>query len=141
MSYASVPIRNVNVGESGLGTFGQIVVSGRHIMGADESESAGGRDTGPDPYDYLCIALGACTSMTIRLYVERKKWPLRRVSVTVTHDRVAGDGGKQVDRFSRLIVLEGDLDAEQRDRVLEIANKCPVHNTLISGSRVESELA
>src|SRR5688500_17169677 len=82
MNEASAAVRSVNVGESGLGSFGQIVVSGRHVMGADESERAGGRDTGPDPYDYLCIALGACTSMTIRLYVERKKWPLRRVSVT-----------------------------------------------------------
>lgn len=141
MNDASVPVRSVNVGESGLGTFGQIVVSGRHVMGADEAEGAGGRDTGPDPYDYLCIALGACTSMTIRLYVERKQWLLRRVSVTVTHAKVEGDDGKRVDRFRRLIVLEGDLDAEQRAKALEIANKCPVHNTLTAGSRVESELA
>ena len=112
------------------------------MLGADEAESLGGRDTGPDPYDYLCVALGACTSMTIRMYAKRKDWPLRRVSVTVTHARTTtAPGTPTVDTFRRIVVLEGDIDPDQRQRLLAIANKCPVHNTLTAGATIESELA
>lgn len=130
----------VTVGESGLGALGQIVVSGRHVMGADEPESAGGRDTGPGPYDFLAIALGSCTSMTTRLYAQRKALPLQRISVTVRHRKETGEDGKPRDHFERLITLEGDLTAEQRQRLLEIANRCPVHQTLTRASVIDSSL-
>jgi putative redox protein len=139
-------IRTVSVGESGLGPYGQIVVSGRHVFGADEAESAGGKDTGPDPYDLLCSALGCCTAMTVRMYANRKQWPLSRISVTVTHAKVdgappaPGPAKAKVDLFTRLVLLEGGLDAEQRARLLEIANKCPVHETLTRGAKVETRL-
>ena len=140
MDTAAPQTLEVTVGESGLGPLGQIVVAGRHVMGADEPEAAGGRDTGPGPYDYLAVALGSCTSMTMRLYAQRKALPLQRISVTVRHHKEVGEDGKLRDRFERLITLEGDLTAEQRQRLLEIANRCPVHQTLTRGSAVDSSL-
>ena len=97
------------------------------------------------PYGFLAAGLGACTSMTIRMYARRKGWPLEHVSVEVTHDKVhaqdaAGGAGAKVDRFTRLIRLDGKLDEAQRQRLLEIADKCPVHRTLTRGARVETEL-
>jgi putative redox protein len=140
MDTATPNVIEVTVGESGLGPLGQIVIAGRHVMGADEPEAAGGRDTGPGPYDYLAIALGSCTSMTVRLYAQRKALPLQRISVTVRHRKEAGEDGKPRDRFERLITLEGELNDEQRQRMLEIANRCPVHQTLTRGSVVDSSL-
>jgi putative redox protein len=133
--------REVSVGESGLGPYGQIIVAGRHVMAADEAESLGGRDTGPDPYELVMSGLGACTAMTMRMYAERKQWPLARSSVQVRHSKITGADGKPLDRFERVITLEGDLSAEQRQRLLEIANKCPVHQTLTHGSEVQTSLA
>jgi len=97
------------------------------------------------PYGFLAAALGACTSMTIRMYARRKGWPLRHVSVDVTHDKVhaqdaRAQGEVKVDRFQRLIRLEGALDADQRARLLQIADKCPVHKTLEAGARVTTEI-
>jgi uncharacterized OsmC-like protein/alpha-beta hydrolase superfamily lysophospholipase len=126
--------------------FLQDVMAGplHHVL-ADEPESYGGTDRGLTPYQFLAAGLGACTSMTIRMYARRKGWPLDHVSVDVRHDRVhaqdAGNGDKPLDRFQRLIRLEGDLDAEQRARLLEIADKCPVHRTLEHGASVETALA
>lgn len=137
---AEPQVVEVTVGESGLGPLGQIVVAGRHVMGADEPEAAGGRDTGPGPYEYLAIALGSCTSMTTRLYAQRKGLPLQRISVTVRHHKETDEAGKPRDRFERLITLEGDLTDEQRQRMLEIANRCPVHQTLTRSSAVDSSL-
>jgi uncharacterized OsmC-like protein len=99
----------------------------------------GGMDSGPGPYDLLLAGLGACTSMTLRLYAEHKRLPLERVSVTLTHGKIhAADcedcetrEGK-IDRIERAITIEGDLDADQRKRLMEIADKCPVHRTLES---------
>jgi len=136
----AAPVNEVTVGESGLGPFGQIVVAGRHVMGADEPEAAGGRDTGPGPYDYLMAGLGSCTSMTMRLYAQQKGWPLQRSSVTVRHRKEPGEDGKPRDRFTRLITLEGDLSAEQREKLLAIANKCPVHQTLTRSSVIDTAL-
>ncbi len=118
----------------------------RHHVLADEPEAYGGTDRGMSPYGFLAAGLGACTSMTIRMYARRKGWPLEHVCVEVTHDKVhardaAAGAGAKVDRFTRLIRLDGKLDEAQRQRLLEIADKCPVHRTLTQGARVETELA
>ncbi|CAN5850871.1 OsmC family protein [soil metagenome] len=99
----------------------------------DEPLSAGGLGTGPNPYDLLSSALGACTAMTLRLYAQRKAWPLTRVSVRVLHVRATLEAR---DRFAREIVLEGDLGHDQKQKLLEIANRCPVHLTLERGADV-----
>jgi len=133
------PIEGVLVSETGNGKFEQSVVVGRHRYLADEPLSVGGKGSGPSPYEYLLAGLGACTAMTIRLYAEHKKLPLKRVSVHLTHDKIHAvdcetcetkDG--KIDRIEREITLEGELSAEQRARLLEIADKCPVHRTLHS---------
>jgi putative redox protein len=134
-----VPIHGVLVGETRNGKFEQSVVAGRHRYLADEPVSVGGNGSGPSPYEYLLAGLGACTSMTIRLYADLKKIPLDRVSVLLRHDKIhAADcencetrEGK-IDRVEREVTLEGDLSAEQRARLMEIADKCPVHRTLTS---------
>jgi len=124
----------------------EISIGGRRFL-ADEPESVGGADTGPDPYAWVTGGLGACTAMTLRMYADRKKWPLERVTVSLDHDKqhpadCVDCGPKdKIDVFSRLIVLEGDLDEEQRNRLLEIADRCPVHRTLESPVKVETVLA
>ncbi|WP_300300065.1 OsmC family protein [Ferrovibrio sp.] len=141
MNATASTTREISVGESGLGPYGQIIVAGRHVMSADESEALGGRDTGPDPFELVMSGLGACTAMTMRMYAERKKWPLVRSSVQVRHSKITGADGKPLDRFERVITMEGDLSEEQRQRLLEIANRCPVHETLTRGSEVQTSLA
>ena len=127
----------VLVEETGYGRFANDVVIGSHRLHADEPRGAGGGDTGPSPYGYLAAALGACTSMTLRVYADRKQWPLERVSVTVAHDRIhAADCEEcetktgRIDRFDRTLRLSGPLSVEQRQRLIEIADRCPVHQTL-----------
>ncbi len=138
----------VVVAETGEGRFAQAVfVGGRLRLRADEPLASGGNDTGPAPYDFLLAALGTCTSMTLRLYAERKKIPLNRVSVTLRHNKIHAEDcaecetreGK-IDRIEREIALEGNLDAATRQRLLEIADKCPVHRTLTSEIKIESHL-
>jgi putative redox protein len=128
----------VTVAETGAGKFQvQVLASGGAFL-ADEPVSAGGLGSGPNPYDLLAAALGACTTMTLRLYAERKGWPLERAMVRVVHART-GEGGR--DRFAREIVMAGPLDPEQRTRLLEIANRCPVHRTLERGSEIITVLS
>lgn len=140
------PIEHVRVMETGVGKFQNTVQAGRHRLFADEPQSVGGADTGPSPYDYLSIALGACTSMTLRLYAELKNLDLGRIQVDVSHEKlhvqdgVAGRGGGKIDVFNRLICVDTDLSDEMRDKVVEIAGKCPVHRTLEAGSRVETQV-
>jgi len=126
----------------------QDIATGRHRLRADEPTSAGGDDSGPNPYDLLLAALGACTSMTLRLYAARKNWPLTGVSVHLQHNKIHAsdcadcqtrDG--RIDEISRKIGLEGDLDAEQRARLLEIADRCPVHRTLTGEIKIRTTLA
>jgi putative redox protein len=122
-----------------------ISIGDAHNLTADEPESYGGTNRGPSPYGLLAAGLGACTSMTIRMYARRKEWPLEHVEVDVTHDKVhaqdaAPGAGDRVDRFTRHIRLEGDLSADQRQRLLEIADKCPVHKTLEHSSTIVTEL-
>ena len=118
----------------------------KHHTVADEPEAYGGTDRGMSPYGLLSAALAACTSMTVRMYARRKGWPLDHVAVDVCHAKVhAQDGGNgtpdRIDRFSRVVHLYGALDAEQRAKLLEIADKCPVHKTLHAGAKVETTLA
>lgn len=116
----------------------------KHHVLADEPMAYGGTDRGLTPYQFLAAGLGACTSMTVRMYARRKGWPLRHVSVDVTHDKVhaqdAEVGLTKIDTFTRVLKLEGDLDDTQRARLLEIADKCPVHKTLEQGARVKTKL-
>ena len=129
----------VLVRETGGGKFQQEIMSGPHRFLADEPVKAGGLDSGPGPYDLLLASLGACTSMTLRLYAENKKLPLQRVSVRLTHNKIHAEDclncetkEGMVDRIDRNITLEGALSADERKRLLEIADKCPVHRTLES---------
>ncbi len=137
----------VVVSESGTGAFAQSVSIGRHRLTADEPEPIG-TDTGPSPYDFLLAGLGACTSMTVRMYAERKKWPLQKVTVTLRHSRIHAQdcadcetATGQVDRIERVIRLEGDLDDDQRQRLRDIADKCPVHRTLHSEIVIDTIVA
>jgi uncharacterized OsmC-like protein/pimeloyl-ACP methyl ester carboxylesterase len=122
-----------------------IMAGPKHHVKADEPESYGGTDRGLTPYQFLAAGLGACTSMTIRMYARRKNWPLDHVGVDVTHNRVhAQDAGVEVgplDQFTRVISLTGALDDLQRQRLLEIADKCPVHRSLEAGATIKTELS
>ena len=129
----------VTVIETGQGKFQQTIRAGRHTLIADEPVAQGGLDSGPNPYDLVLAGLGACTSMTVRLYADRKGLPLERVSVALKHSRIhAADCETcetkegMVDRIDRVLTLSGNLDGEQRQRLLDIADKCPVHRTLTS---------
>lgn len=135
----------VVVQETGTGGLANAVTAGRHCLMADEPERMGGGDTGPSPYDYLLAGLGACTSMTLRLYAQRKSWPLERVSVRLSHSRIHAEdcadcetrSGK-LDLIERSIAIDGALDGDQRRRLLEIANKCPVHRTLTGEVKIRT---
>jgi uncharacterized OsmC-like protein/alpha-beta hydrolase superfamily lysophospholipase len=131
--------QGVTVTETGEGRFTQAITASGHRLRADEPVGAGGNDAGPSPYDLLLAALGACTSMTLRMYAEQKKWPLERVTVRLQHEKIHAEDCREcetregrIDRIEREIEVEGDLDETQRARLLEIANKCPVHRTLHS---------
>jgi putative redox protein len=138
----------VVVRETREGKFTQLVAAGRHIVRADEPVAAGGLDSGMSPYDCLLAGLGACTSMTLRLYADLKGLPLERATVELRHDKIHAvdcaecetkDG--KLDLIERVIRLEGALDAAQRAKLLEIANKCPVHRTLTSEITIPTRLA
>ena len=140
---------DVIVRETGAGKFQNLVTVGRHHLIADEPEGHGGLDTGPSPYDLLGAALGACTTMTLRMYAERKGLPLDRASVTVDHrkaheqdmERMMDEAEAKPDIFTRTIALEGELTEEQRGKLMAIADRCPVHRTLERGSSVTTEAA
>lgn len=127
------------VTETKKGQFTQEVRIGKHILTADEPIINGGNDTGPSPYDFLLAGLGACTSMTLRMYAKLKQFPLENIIVTLKHEKIhvddcigCEDNKAKIDQIERLITLEGPLSPEQRTRLLEIADKCPVHRTLTS---------
>jgi uncharacterized OsmC-like protein len=130
---------SVVVTEAGIGKYTQEIITGRHLLTADEPVSVGGADAGPTPYDLLLAALGACTAMTLRMYADRKGLPLRGTTVRLRHDRVHAkdcaqtqqDTGK-LSRIRREIDMEGPLTDQERERLIEIADRCPVHRTLSS---------
>jgi uncharacterized OsmC-like protein len=127
--------------------FAQEILAGRHRLVGDEPVSAGGTNTGPTPYDLLLAALGSCTSMTVGLYARRKGWPLESVTVRLFHSRVHAEDCANcetkegmLDRIDAVIELNGRLTEEQRKRLLEIAEICPVHRTLQSEMEIRSRL-
>ena len=129
----------VTVSENGQGPYQQQVSAGRHALVADEPQAMGGDDAGLAPFDLLLAALGSCTSITLRMYAQRKNLALTHVSVALSHEKI-DVGGQKVDRIERRITLDGDLSAEQRERLLEIANKCPIYRTLQSDIKIDSHL-
>ena len=133
-----------SLGSSGLAVD---VVAGNHRFRMDEPLDVGGSDTGPTPYDQLLAGLGACTVMTLRMYADRKGWPLRGATVTLSHGRVHARDCEEceatagrADVIERTLALEGELDGEQRARLLEIADRCPVHRTLTNETRSRTQL-
>jgi uncharacterized OsmC-like protein len=137
----------VRVTENGTGPYGQTITTSEHTVLADEPQPIGAV-TGMSPYDLLLAGLGACTSMTLRMYAERKKWPLDRVEVTLRHSRVHSDDCASCDtvpavleQIDRAIVVFGDLSEEQRNALLVIADKCPVHRTLHADVHVATHIS
>ncbi len=129
----------VVVAENGQGRYQQEVRVGQHRLLADEPLSVGGGDAGPAPFDYVMAGLGACTSMTLRMYAERKELPLTGISVALSHEKIEVEG-KPRDRITRKITLSGELTPAQRQRLLEIAEKCPVHRALTQSLLIDSAL-
>ena len=129
------------------GGFTTEILAGQHSLIADEPEKFGGNNFGPSPYQLLTSALGACTAMTIQMYARRKKWQIDEVKVHLTYDRDyesdaehSEDQGAKIDHYYREIELVGDLTEEQRQRCMEIADRCPVHKTLSSSGKVVTKL-
>jgi putative redox protein len=146
------PVASVRVSETGEGRYQNTVQAGSWRAFADEPENLGGLGSGPSPYDFLAIALGACTSITLRMYAEHKRLALGRIRVDVAHAKVhAKDcaectederaANARIDRFERVISLDGEIPDEVRERLLAIADKCPVHRTLEAGARVVTRIA
>ena len=144
---SSAEVQVVEVEETLTGTYMQTARAGRHAFTADEPVNMGGNDAGPSPYEYLLMGLGSCTSMTLRMYAKLKQIPLERVRVRVTHRQIhakdcadcASREGR-IDEIEREIFLEGNLSEAQRQKLLEIATKCPVNRTLTSEVKVRSRL-
>ena len=139
--------RDVVVTETRRGKLENMVAIGDHHFIADEPVSVGGGGRGPDPYEFVTAGLGACTSMTLRLYADRKGWPLEKVSVALSHSKDYADDcehcedGRKIDIFERTITVDGPLDEEQCAKLLEIADKCPVHRTLEEQVHVRTQLS
>jgi putative redox protein len=137
----------VTVTETGSGTYTQQITAGRHRLVSDEPRPIGD-DAGPTPYDLLLAALGACTSMTVRMYADRKGWPLERVRVTLRHSRIHANDCADcettkgfIDHIDRDVELAGHLDDTQRQQLLHIAGRCPVHQTLTSEVHITTSLS
>jgi len=136
----------VTVAESGSGTYTQRITAGNHQLLADEPRPVGD-DAGPTPYDLLLAALGSCTSMTVRMYAKRRDWPLEQIRVTLQHSRIHAEDCADcetriglVNHIDLDIELIGDLDDDQRQRLLLIAGRCPVHQTLTSEIHIATTL-
>lgn len=123
------------------------MTAGRHELISDEPKNIGGGDAGPDPYDYLLMSLGSCTVITLRMYAERKKWPVEDVFVELRHRKEHAEDCKdcddpkaKIDKIEKEIVVKGDLSEEQLQRLLEISKKCPVHKTLLGKMDIISDI-
>lgn len=134
--------------KAGPSRFGQNISVGSHLLQADEPRDVGGNDDGPNPYELLLPALGTCTSMTVRMYAERKQWPLQGVEVRLAHSRIHAEDCAEcdtkqgmLDRIDAEISLIGDLSDDQRRRLMDIADICPVHRTLFSEVQIRTRLA
>lgn len=135
----------VIVTATGDGRYAQQVSTGGHTFVVDEPASVGGGDEGPNPYELLLASLGSCTAITLRMYADRKDIPLARTTVRLRHDRIHADDCEtcetehgMLSRITREITLEGDLDDDQRARLMKIADHCPVHRTLTSEIVIET---
>lgn len=142
-----IEAEGVVVVRGGGSGFAQEILVGSHRLTADEPKVAGGTETGPSPYDLLLASLGSCTSMTVAMYARRKNWPLAGVTVRLRHSKIhASDCAEcetkegRIDRIERDIQFAGPLTTEQRSRLLDIANKCPVHRTLTSEINIQTRL-
>ena len=140
-------MNEIIVRESGKSHLAQEITAGNHTLIADEPIAAGGNDAGPAPYDFLLIALGTCTSMTLRTYADFKKIPLEQIIIKLKHEKTYAkdcanceDAQSKIDMIDRKIELRGNLSQEQRTKLLDIANKCPVHRTLTSKITINTEL-
>lgn len=129
---------NVIVKERAGGIYTQDVIARDHRLFADEPEALGSADLGPTPYEYVLAGLGACTTITLRMYVERKKWPVTHIGCDVRFKKSGANGELNV--FIRDITIEGDLDDTQRARMMQIADKCPVHKMLEGTTEIRSNL-
>jgi putative redox protein len=139
--------QEITVREDGKGRFTQEIIIGHHVLIADEPIINGGNDSGPSPYDFLLAALGTCTSMTLRMYANFKQYPLEKIIVKLTHKKIHADDcvecentNSKIDHIERVIELQGPLSQEQQSKLLEIANKCPVHRTLTSKILITTQL-
>ncbi len=147
-------MKNITVRKLAGHTYAMEVEDGRHVLTLDEPREEGGEDLGPSPYEFLLSALGGCTAITLLMYAARKGWAVEDVTVTLTHDKVApenteaftpeeaaaaGPNGR-LDLIQMKVFIKGELEAEQLDRLLEVANRCPVHKTLQTPTKVTSEL-
>jgi putative redox protein len=135
----------VIVTDAGAGRYTQRITAGKHVLLADEPLTSGGDDAGPNPYDLLLSALGTCTAMTVRMYAERKQIPLTRTTVRLRHDRIHAQDCEDcetergmISEITRDIHLEGELTDDQRRRLMEIADRCPVHRTLTSEIKIRT---
>jgi putative redox protein len=143
----STPVRDIVVRGAAAG-FAQTIEVGGHRLTADEPIAAGGTDTGPTPYDLLAASLGTCTSMTIAYFARRREWPLESVTVHVRHSKVhvadcasCDTSERRIDRLDRIIELTGALTDAQREELLGIADRCPVHRTLTARIDIQTTLA
>jgi putative redox protein len=141
------PPTNSVVVHGGATGFAQDIRVGAHRLQADEPTGADGTDTGPSPYDFLLAALGSCTSMTLRMYADRKQWPLQGVTVHLHHEKIHAEDCAEcetrvgrIDHIERRIELAGPLEDSQRQRLLEIARMCPVHRTLKAEIQITTTL-
>lgn len=135
------------IARTGIDSFTTEMLVAGHKLVADEPVEAGGSDLGPSPYDLLAAALASCTTMTLKMYATRKELAMRSVTVTVTHEKVHAKDcadcespSGRIDEFQRVLTIEGDLDDAQRQRLLEIADRCPVHRTLHAEIKVRTTL-
>lgn len=124
-----------------------VMTAGNHELIADEPEKAGGGDEGPDPYDYLLMALGSCTTITMKMYADHKGWPVEDIYVELKHFKAhaedcedCDDPKAKIDKIDKELIVKGDLTQKQLDRMLEISKKCPVHKTLLNKIEIQSSI-